>query len=89
MDDEQKQTSSSEGSFPVSAGVKPRGSAGMADSSVAAQRTERPMFSRKRMEEIVHAENVKEALKRVEANAGSPGIDGMKVTDLRKYLREH
>lgn len=66
MDDGRRQTSSSGGAFPASAGVKPRVSAGMADSSVSAQKTEGPMFPRKLMEEIVHAENVKKALERVE-----------------------
>lgn len=89
MDDEQRQTSSLGGAFPASAGVKPRVSAGMADSSVSAQKTEGPMFPRKLMEEIVHAENVKRALERVEINRGSPGIDEMKVSDLRKYLKKH
>ena len=89
MDDKQRQTSSSERAFPPSAGVKPWGSEGMADSSVSAQKTERPMFPRKLMEEIVHAENVKKALERVEFNQGSSGIDEMKFSDLRKYLRKH
>ena len=44
MDDEQRQTSSVGEAFSASAGVKPRVSAGMADSSVSAQKTEGPMF---------------------------------------------
>ena len=40
------------------------------------------------MEEIVRAKNVKKVLERVESNAGSPGIDGMKTTKLRGYLRK-
>jgi len=89
MDDKQRQTSSSGGAFPPSAGVKPRGSGGMADSSISARESERPMFSQKLMEEIVHAENVKKALERVEINCGSPGIDEMKVSELRKHLRKN
>ena len=38
------------------------------------------------MEEVVRKENLLKALKRVEANKGSPGIDGMTVNDLRGFL---
>lgn len=39
------------------------------------------------MERVVDAGNLKVALKRVKANKGSPGIDGMTVEDLPAYLR--
>jgi RNA-directed DNA polymerase len=38
------------------------------------------------MEEVVERENLKEALKRVKANKGSPGVDGMTVDNLSDYL---
>jgi len=41
------------------------------------------------MEEIVERENLREALKRVKANKGSPGIDGMTVKELPEYLKEN
>ncbi|MGH7352068.1 MAG: group II intron reverse transcriptase/maturase, partial [Candidatus Methylomirabilales bacterium] len=41
------------------------------------------------MQEVIEAGNVLQALKRVEQNQGSPGIDGMRVEELRPYLREH
>jgi RNA-directed DNA polymerase len=41
------------------------------------------------MEEVVRRENLKKALKRVCANKGSPGIDGMTVDELKDYLRVH
>jgi len=41
------------------------------------------------MEEVVERENLLEALKRVKANKGSPGVDGMTVQGLPDYLREH
>jgi len=61
----------------------------MADSLLSARTPESPMFPLKLMEEIIHAENVKSALKRVEQNKGSPGIDGMETKNLRVYLRRH
>lgn len=41
------------------------------------------------MDQVVNRENLIRALKRVRANKGSPGIDGMTVDDLTGYLREH
>ena len=40
-------------------------------------------------ERVWERENLFAALKRVERNAGAPGIDGMTVKDLREYLKEH
>jgi RNA-directed DNA polymerase len=39
--------------------------------------------------QVWERENLFTALKRVERNAGAPGIDGMTVKDLRPYLKEH
>ena len=41
------------------------------------------------MERVVSIPNLQAALKRVEANRGSPGSDGMKWNELRPWLREH
>jgi RNA-directed DNA polymerase len=41
------------------------------------------------MEDILERENVLRALKRVRANKGAPGIDGMTVDQLPAYLRRH
>ena len=40
------------------------------------------------MEEVVAAANLRRALKRVQANKGSPGVDGMTVQELPAYLKE-
>ncbi len=41
------------------------------------------------MEEVCGRENCKQALARVKANKGSPGVDGMTVHDLPEYLIQH
>src|ERR1022692_1240141 len=50
---------------------------------------ESPAVTEKLMEEVVERENVKEALRRVKANKGSPGVDGMTVQQLPGHLKEH
>lgn len=41
------------------------------------------------MEEVCQKDNLKKALKRVQSNQGAPGIDGMTVKELSKYLKRH
>src|SRR6202162_4024392 len=41
------------------------------------------------MEECCEPENCKQALQRVKANKGSPGVDGMTVDELPEYLKQH
>ena len=41
------------------------------------------------MEEVCELENCKQALQRVKANKGSPGVDGMTVDELPDYLKQH
>jgi len=41
------------------------------------------------MEEVVGRRNLQRALKRVCANQGSPGVDGMTVDQLKAHLRTH
>jgi RNA-directed DNA polymerase len=43
----------------------------------------------KLMEEVCERENLKEALRRVKANGGAAGVDGMSVDGLPDYLREN
>jgi group II intron reverse transcriptase/maturase len=41
------------------------------------------------VERVVEGGNLRRALKRVQQNEGSPGVDGLTVEDLPAYLREH
>jgi len=50
---------------------------------------ESPARTDRRMEEIVERENLKEALRRVKANKGAPGVDGMTVNQLDDHLKQH
>jgi RNA-directed DNA polymerase len=56
---------------------------------MAKRRTESPATSEQLMEEVIERENRREALRRVKANKGSPGVDGMAVEELEGYLEEH
>ena len=51
--------------------------------------TESQANTDKLIEEACEKENLKEALRRVKANAGAAGIDGMTVKELPDYLREN
>jgi RNA-directed DNA polymerase len=41
------------------------------------------------MERVCECENLNRAHKRVRANKGAPGVDGMAVGELYDWLREH
>src|SRR5215468_9302561 len=51
--------------------------------------TERPARHEQLMEEVCERENCWQAYKRVKANKGSPGIDGMSTGELADYLKQH
>ena len=50
---------------------------------------ESPAETERMMEEICETENCREALRRVKANKGSPGVDAMSVDELPGYLAQH
>jgi RNA-directed DNA polymerase len=50
---------------------------------------ESPARTDRLMEEILDRENLKEAMRRVKANKGSPGVDGITVSQLDDYLKQH
>jgi len=41
------------------------------------------------LEKILYKDNLNKAFKRVKANNGAPGIDGMTIEEALPYLREH
>ena len=50
---------------------------------------ERDSAQPKLLEAILHKENFNRAYKRVKANKGAPGIDGMTIEEALPYLKEH
>ena len=50
---------------------------------------ERDSAQPKLLEAILHKENFNRAYKRVKANKGAPGIDGMTIKEALPYLKEH
>lgn len=59
------------------------------ESSAGKRGTESPAIAERLMEEVCGRENCKQALKRVKANKGSAGVDGMTVQQLPEYLQQH
>ena len=55
----------------------------------AGREAENPAEGEGRMEEVCEWGNLSRALKRVQGNDGSPGIDGMTADELPGYLNEH
>jgi RNA-directed DNA polymerase len=71
-----------------SRGAAPMTSGGGTESELAERRAESPA-TEQWMEEVCERENCKRALRRVKANKGSPGVDGMTVEQLPGQLKEH
>ncbi len=59
------------------------------ETHMAKHRTESLAGTEQLMEEVCERENCKQALQRVKANKGSPGVDGMTVDELPEYLKQH
>jgi RNA-directed DNA polymerase len=66
-----------------------RAAKGGTESFVVERRAESPAIAEQLMEEVCERENCKQALARVKANKGSPGVDGMTVHDLPGHLKQH
>src|SRR6266478_208311 len=55
----------------------------------AKRKTESLAGTERLMEEVCELENCKQALQRVKANKGSPGVDGMTVDELPEHLKQY
>ncbi len=69
-------------------GEAPKGLVEGTESLAAERGTESPAIGEQLMEEVRERENCKQALARVKANKGSPGVDGMTVRELPEYLKQ-
>ena len=70
-------------------GEAPSSSQEGTESLTAKRGAESPAIGELLMEEVCERENCKQALARVKANKGSPGVDGMTVHELLGYLKQH
>ena len=67
----------------------PRASVEGTESLTVKRQSESPAIGEQLMEEVCERENCKQALARVKANKGSPGVDGMTVHELPEFLKQH
>ena len=67
----------------------PNSSAEGTESFKAERETESPAIVERLMEEVCERGNCEQALKRVQSNKGSAGVDGMTVQQLPAYLKKH
>jgi len=76
--------------FPAKGrGEAPRVAEGGTEPVTAGRVPESPASAEGVMEEVCGRENLQRALRRVKANKGSPGVDGMTVEELPAYLGKH
>ena len=71
-----------------SRGEAPMANRGGTELATAVRQSESPA-QEQLMEEVCERDNLRQAMKRVKANRGSAGVDGMQVGELPKYLEQH
>ena len=87
---EERQKNQEQLVFPFAGGSEaPLGEGEGAEALGVRRESEDPAGNQRVMEEVCERENRRKALKRVRANQGSPGIDGMTVDELPEYLGQH
>lgn len=90
LNSDMRQNIQSELDFSSAPTGEARKARGEEDESLEAMNApESPARTDRLMEEILDRENLKEALRRVKANKGSPGVDGITVNQLDDYLKQH
>jgi RNA-directed DNA polymerase len=72
-----------------SRGEAPTAAAQGTEPFAAKRQPESPADTQRVMEAVCSPDNLWKALKRVQANKGSPGMDGMTVAQLPGYLKQH
>jgi RNA-directed DNA polymerase len=89
MDDRRRKIQG-ELAFPVKGrGEAPRIAGEGTELSAAKRVAESPASTERLMEEVCERDNLRKAMKRVKANKGGPGVDGMTVEEFPGYLKEH
>lgn len=87
--DEQRQPQTPLGASNQEEAVKPQGPDERGPSSSSAQ-IEMPTCEEppSLLEQVLERSNMLRALKRVESNKGAPGVDGIRISSLRGYVRD-
>ena len=89
MDDKRSKTQKYLAFAEESRSEAPRASREGSESSAAKREPDSPAVFEQLMEEVCQRSNLEEALRRVRANRGSPGIDGITVDGLVEHLKQH
>lgn len=90
LDDGERQKSQLELAFDgENRGEAPTAPPEGTEPSAVERETTGPAHTDRLMEQVCERRNMKKALARVRSNAGASGVDGMTVTELPEYLREH
>ena len=90
LKDDKQQNIQMELDFSSALTGEARGAAGEeTESLMATSGPESPARTNRLMEEVCERENLKEALRRVKANQGSPGVAGRTVGGITDYLQQH
>lgn len=74
---------------PTAAGEAQKASGGRVEPPASPREPQSPTNPLSVMQEVLEPENLKAALRQVQANQGSAGIDGMSVEQLPAYLKAH
>src|SRR6516225_7332317 len=89
MDDRRQKNQLELAFMEESRGEAPTASVEGTESSAGKRGIKSPAIAEQLMEEVCERENCKQALKRVKANKGSAGVDGMTVQQLPEFLKQH
>lgn len=86
----EQQKSQQQLAFASGGKVKPEVPLGEGSETPAAESTTESQVRNERlMEVMLERSNLRQALQRVEENKGAAGVDGMRVKELRGYLKQH